>query len=128
MPFPPTRFSRPTSRRASGSSPAAATSIGPPVTTATTSLPSPPWSPDPPHTTPHGRTTDPANVPTDLAIDAELRHFDATRTRAPARPAAAATGDRQWRRLLDSHDRIEWDSVDRHRGTIVKSTGDGPGS
>jgi len=37
----------------------------------------------------------------------------------------ATTGDSQWRRLLDSHDRIAWEIVDRHRGTIVKSTGDG---
>jgi class 3 adenylate cyclase len=37
----------------------------------------------------------------------------------------ATTGDGQWRRLLDSHDRIAWEIVDRHRGTIVKSTGDG---
>jgi class 3 adenylate cyclase len=26
---------------------------------------------------------------------------------------------------LDSHDRIAWEIIDRHRGTIVKSTGDG---
>ena len=26
---------------------------------------------------------------------------------------------------MDSHDRIAWDIIDRHRGTIVKSTGDG---
>jgi len=38
---------------------------------------------------------------------------------------AAAVGDGQWRRLLDSHDRIAWELIDRHRGTIVKSTGDG---
>jgi class 3 adenylate cyclase len=37
----------------------------------------------------------------------------------------AAVGDGQWRRLLDSHDRIAWELIDRHRGTIVKSTGDG---
>jgi class 3 adenylate cyclase/pimeloyl-ACP methyl ester carboxylesterase len=38
---------------------------------------------------------------------------------------SAAAGDGTWRRLLDSHDRIAWDAVDRHHGTIVKSTGDG---
>jgi class 3 adenylate cyclase len=37
----------------------------------------------------------------------------------------AAVGDGQWRRLLDSHDRISWELIDRHLGTIVKSTGDG---
>ncbi len=37
----------------------------------------------------------------------------------------AAVGDGQWRRLLDSHDRTAWELIDRHRGTIVKSTGDG---
>jgi class 3 adenylate cyclase len=34
-------------------------------------------------------------------------------------------GDGEWRRLLDSHDRMAWELIDRHRGTIVKSTGDG---
>jgi class 3 adenylate cyclase/pimeloyl-ACP methyl ester carboxylesterase len=38
---------------------------------------------------------------------------------------AATVGDGEWRRLLDCHDRIAWELVDRHRGTIVKSTGDG---
>jgi class 3 adenylate cyclase/pimeloyl-ACP methyl ester carboxylesterase len=36
-----------------------------------------------------------------------------------------AVGDGPWRRLLDSHDRTAWEIIDRHRGTIVKSTGDG---
>jgi class 3 adenylate cyclase/pimeloyl-ACP methyl ester carboxylesterase len=38
---------------------------------------------------------------------------------------AATVGDGEWRRLLDRHDRIAWELVDRYRGTIVKSTGDG---
>jgi class 3 adenylate cyclase len=38
---------------------------------------------------------------------------------------AAAVGDGEWRRLLDSHDRVAWELIDRHRGMIVKSTGDG---
>ena len=38
---------------------------------------------------------------------------------------AATVGDGEWRRLLDCHDRIAWELVDRCRGTIVKSTGDG---
>ena len=37
----------------------------------------------------------------------------------------AAAGDAAWHRLLDDHDRIAWDTADRHLGTIVKSTGDG---
>jgi class 3 adenylate cyclase len=37
----------------------------------------------------------------------------------------AAVGDGQWRRLLDGHDRLAWQIIDRHCGTIVKSTGDG---
>jgi class 3 adenylate cyclase len=37
----------------------------------------------------------------------------------------ATIGDGQWRRLLDGHDRLAWELIDRHRGTIVKSTGDG---
>lgn len=38
---------------------------------------------------------------------------------------AATTGDEAWHRLLDAHDRIAWETVDRHSGSIVKSTGDG---
>lgn len=37
----------------------------------------------------------------------------------------AAAGDNAWRHLLDDHDRLAWDTAERHRGTIVKSTGDG---
>jgi hypothetical protein len=37
----------------------------------------------------------------------------------------AAAGDASWRRTLDSHDRNAWELIDRHQGTIVKSTGDG---
>ena len=36
-----------------------------------------------------------------------------------------SAGDEGWCDLLDSHDRIAWETADRHRGTIVKSTGDG---
>ena len=39
--------------------------------------------------------------------------------------STAAAGDEAWHRLLDSHDRIAWETIDRHDGTIVKSTGDG---
>jgi len=37
----------------------------------------------------------------------------------------ASSGDGQWRRMLDSHDQIVWETTDRHRGTIVVTTGDG---
>lgn len=39
--------------------------------------------------------------------------------------SAAAMGDRRWRRLLDDHDRLAQETVGRHRGHLVKSTGDG---
>ena len=38
---------------------------------------------------------------------------------------AASLGDNQWSRLLDDHDRICAEHVDRYRGRMVKSTGDG---
>lgn len=38
---------------------------------------------------------------------------------------AAALGDREWRRTLDRHDAAARAEVERWRGTIVKSTGDG---
>jgi len=38
---------------------------------------------------------------------------------------AAALGDRDWRRTLDRHDTAARAEVERWRGTIVKSTGDG---
>ena len=38
---------------------------------------------------------------------------------------AAAVGDTEWRRLLDSHDRVARAEIERHRGTMVKSLGDG---
>ena len=38
---------------------------------------------------------------------------------------AAALGDQKWRQLLDAHDRLAKQTVDRHRGILVKSTGDG---
>jgi class 3 adenylate cyclase/pimeloyl-ACP methyl ester carboxylesterase len=38
---------------------------------------------------------------------------------------AAQTGDDGWHRLLDQHDRIVWRAIGRHRGTLVKNTGDG---
>jgi pimeloyl-ACP methyl ester carboxylesterase len=39
--------------------------------------------------------------------------------------SAAAMGDQAWRRMLDSHDQLAIQTVERHRGTLVKSTGDG---
>ncbi|MBR1170422.1 adenylate/guanylate cyclase domain-containing protein [Bradyrhizobium liaoningense] len=38
---------------------------------------------------------------------------------------AIELGDRRWRELLDAHDRLAAQVVDRHRGKLVKSTGDG---
>jgi pimeloyl-ACP methyl ester carboxylesterase len=39
--------------------------------------------------------------------------------------SAAAIGDLAWRRLLDSHDQLAIQTIAKHRGTLVKSTGDG---
>jgi class 3 adenylate cyclase len=39
--------------------------------------------------------------------------------------SAAALGDQRWRRLLDDHDRLAQQVIGRHRGNLVKSTGDG---
>jgi len=38
---------------------------------------------------------------------------------------AAEMGDQNWRRLLDSHDQLARQMVERHRGNLIKSTGDG---
>ena len=38
---------------------------------------------------------------------------------------AAGSGDRQWRELLDSHDRMTQRQVQRFGGRLVKTTGDG---
>ncbi|RPI08237.1 MAG: alpha/beta fold hydrolase [Actinobacteria bacterium] len=37
----------------------------------------------------------------------------------------ATDGDEQWRRTLDGHDRVAWATANRHRGVVVKATGDG---
>ena len=39
--------------------------------------------------------------------------------------SAAEVGDQTWRRLLDSHDELAKQMVEKHRGTLIKSTGDG---
>jgi len=39
--------------------------------------------------------------------------------------SAAAMGDQAWRRSLDSHDQLAKQIVDKHRGILVKNTGDG---
>jgi class 3 adenylate cyclase len=39
--------------------------------------------------------------------------------------SAVALGDKSWRSLLDRHDGLARQMVDRHRGRLVKSTGDG---
>jgi class 3 adenylate cyclase/pimeloyl-ACP methyl ester carboxylesterase len=38
---------------------------------------------------------------------------------------AIEIGDRRWRELLNSHDRLAEQVVERHRGKLVKNTGDG---
>jgi class 3 adenylate cyclase len=43
---------------------------------------------------------------------------DSTRT-------AAEAGDHTWRRLLDSHDQLAKQMVQKHRGSLIKTTGDG---
>jgi class 3 adenylate cyclase len=40
-------------------------------------------------------------------------------------PRAAALGDRRWSELLDAHDRVVAAEIHRHRGLMVKTTGDG---
>ena len=39
--------------------------------------------------------------------------------------SAAEMGDQLWRRLLDDHDRLAGEVLSRHRGNLVKQTGDG---
>jgi class 3 adenylate cyclase len=39
--------------------------------------------------------------------------------------SALAAGDQTWHRLLDSHDQIARQIVDKHRGNLIKTTGDG---
>jgi pimeloyl-ACP methyl ester carboxylesterase len=39
--------------------------------------------------------------------------------------SAAAMGDQAWRRSLDSHDQLAKQMVEKHRGNLVKNTGDG---
>jgi len=39
--------------------------------------------------------------------------------------SAADLGDKKWRQLLDSHDQLANEVIERHRGTLIKSTGDG---
>ncbi len=38
---------------------------------------------------------------------------------------ASERGDHAWRQLLDSHDQLAKQMVDRHRGSLIKTTGDG---
>jgi class 3 adenylate cyclase len=39
--------------------------------------------------------------------------------------SAAEIGDQRWRHLLDSHDQLAHQIINKHRGNLVKSTGDG---
>jgi class 3 adenylate cyclase/esterase/lipase len=38
---------------------------------------------------------------------------------------AREVGDEAWQLILESHDRIAWKTIEGHRGSVVKSTGDG---
>jgi class 3 adenylate cyclase len=38
---------------------------------------------------------------------------------------AVEMGDRRWRELLEVHNSASWRQIERHRGRLVKSTGDG---
>jgi class 3 adenylate cyclase/alpha-beta hydrolase superfamily lysophospholipase len=39
--------------------------------------------------------------------------------------SAAEMGDQTWRRMLDSHDHLARQMVEKHRGILIKNTGDG---
>ena len=39
--------------------------------------------------------------------------------------SAATMGDQAWRRSLDSHDQLARQMIDKHRGNLIKNTGDG---
>jgi class 3 adenylate cyclase len=39
--------------------------------------------------------------------------------------SAAEAGDHTWRRLLDNHDHLAKQLVEKHRGSLIKTTGDG---
>ena len=39
--------------------------------------------------------------------------------------SAAEAGDHAWRRLLDNHDQLARQTVEKHRGSLIKTTGDG---
>jgi class 3 adenylate cyclase/pimeloyl-ACP methyl ester carboxylesterase len=77
----------------------------------------------------------------DAAVADEIEHF-LTGTRRPAIPdrvlatvlftdivgstdKAAALGDGEWRSVLEAHDRLVREEVERHRGRFVKALGDG---
>ena len=38
---------------------------------------------------------------------------------------ATELGDQTWRKLLDSHDHFAKEAIDKHRGSLIKATGDG---
>ncbi|MBA3655694.1 MAG: adenylate/guanylate cyclase domain-containing protein, partial [Actinobacteria bacterium] len=38
---------------------------------------------------------------------------------------ASRLGDRKWRGVLDDHDRLVRQEVERYRGRVIKTTGDG---
>jgi class 3 adenylate cyclase len=85
----------------------------------------------------HFAFTDPGwRTPTDQLIDfvAGSRPLRQTERRVQtvvftdivgSTSSTVAAGDEAWHRLLDAHDRIAWEAVDRYSGSIIKSTGDG---
>ncbi len=39
--------------------------------------------------------------------------------------SAADMGDQKWRQVLDRHDQLAKEAIEKHRGTLIKTTGDG---
>jgi class 3 adenylate cyclase len=64
------------------------------------------------------RETQPVDLERILATVLFTDIVDSTRN-------AVEMGDQAWRRLLDSHDQLAKQMVEKHRGILVKSTGDG---
>jgi pimeloyl-ACP methyl ester carboxylesterase len=64
------------------------------------------------------RETSPADLERILATVLFTDIIDSTRS-------AAEMGDQTWRRMLDSHDQLAKQIVEKHRGNLIKTTGDG---
>jgi|SRR5580693_8171109 hypothetical protein len=59
-------------------------------------------------------------LPHECYPDADWRGKQVDSTRC-----AAEMGNQNWRRLLDSHDQLARQTVDGHRGNLIKNTADG---